>query len=391
MPITLVSALAFLMWLIALSTVMKALAAMVGIPKLPNLLTANYDRTPEGNPTLTVVVPARNEQNDVEACLRSLLQQDCPHLQILAVDDRSTDRTGVLMDGLAAAYPQRLSVLHITELAEGWLGKNHAMAKAAAATRSEYLLFTDADVIFRSDSLRRSLVYARESGADHVITMPTAISHRWDEAALLGFFQILGLWGAPVWRVAEPRSRTALGIGAFNLVRRSAYEAIGGFEALRMEIVEDVSFGRRIKQAGLAQRAAFGRGLVCVHWASGANGIVNVMTKNLFSAFRFSIPLVLLGCGWLAGCCIAPFVLVFYPPTLIPAGLIVISLAVKYRLLSPHSGISGWNVLLAPFAAMVFVYAIAKSTVTTLRQGGVIWRGTFYPLAELRRHVPPFR
>jgi hypothetical protein len=126
--------------------------------------------------------------------------------------------------------------------------------------------------------------------ADHLVLVPTTLIKRWDEAAILGFFQLFSLWAARPWRIADPKAeRDVLGIGAFNLLRRSAYLEIGGFESLRMEIIEDIGLGRRIKRAGLAQRIAFGRGLVSLHWASGIGGLVSVMTKNLFSAFRFYI------------------------------------------------------------------------------------------------------
>ena len=183
--------------------------------------------------------------------------------------------------------------------------------------------------------------------------------------------------------------RDAIGIGAFNLVRTSAYLKVGGFEALRMEIVEDLGFARRIKLAGLAQRFCFGRGLVNVHWASGAVGIVNVMTKNIFAAVGFRIALLLMGCSWLTGFCILPVVAIWFPPLTIPAAIAIGSIAVGYYLLSSKSGLSAWNALLAPFAAAAFVYALLRSMLTTLRQGGVVWRGTFYPLAELRKHVVP--
>jgi glycosyltransferase involved in cell wall biosynthesis len=379
-----------LAWLVALTWLYKAIEATFGLPRIPNLLLPAYDLTPTGNPTLTVIVPARNEAADIAACLQSLIAQDYPNLTVLAVDDRSTDATGDLMDTLAAQHPHRLRILHVTELPPGWLGKTHAMALAARHAPSDFLLFTDGDVVFRPDALRRSLAYAIAARADHLVTVPTPTVHRWDEAALLGFFQIFGLWGIRPWRVADPKSRLdAIGIGAFNLIRRDAYLAIGGFEALRLQVIEDIGLGRRVKAAGLAQRMAFGRGLVNVHWATGAIGLSRVMTKNLFSAFRFYISLALLACVWLAVFCAAPGVALFLPGFRLPAVLTLAAMALCYRFLSPSSGISTWNALLAPFAAILFIYTLLHSMITTLRQGGITWRGTFYPLAELRKNAAP--
>jgi glycosyltransferase involved in cell wall biosynthesis len=378
-----------LAWLIALSWLTRTLAAQRGLPTIPNLLESKYDITP--TETLTVIVPARNEARDIRATLESLLAQDYANIKIIAVDDRGTDTTGQIMDDLAAAHPTRLRILHITELPPEWLGKTHAMAVAAREADTDFLLFTDADVLFAPSSLRRALTHAVATQADHLVLMPTPRIRRWDEAALLSFFQLFGLWAARPWRVADPQARDAIGIGAFNLIRRSAYEQIGGFEALRMEIVEDLGIGRRIKRAGLRQRVAFGRSLVSLHWASGAPGLVSVMTKNIFAAVNFHASLLLAGCLWLSAFCILPFLLVATPGFRIPGTLILLAILWSYVLIGRHSGLSGWNALLAPFAAALFVFTLLRSMLTTLGQGGVRWRGTFYPLATLRKHTAPLR
>jgi glycosyltransferase involved in cell wall biosynthesis len=377
-------------WLVALSWIWKVLAAIRGLPGIPNLLAPEHDQTPAGAPSITVIVPARDEAADIAATLHSLLKQDYPNLQIIAINDRSADTTGDIITTLAAQHPAKLQALHVIELPAGWLGKTHAMALAARQSSTDYLLFTDADVLFRSDAIRRALAYAVASHADHLVTFPTTIIRRWDEAAFLSFFQIFSLWAARPWRIADPAApHDALGIGAFNLLRRSAYLHIGGFESLRMEIVEDVGIGRRIKRAGLAQRIAFGRGLVSVHWASGLNGLINVMTKNMFSAFGFYISLVLLGCVWLLVFCTAPAAALLYAPTRIPAILTLAAVACGYRLMSRHSGLSTWNALFFPFSALVFAFTLLRSMLITLHQGGVRWRGTFYSLAELRKNAAP--
>jgi glycosyltransferase involved in cell wall biosynthesis len=378
-------------WLIALAWLARSASALRGIPRLPNLIESAHDLAPAGSPSIAIIVPARNEAADIRASIESLLAQDYAPLRVLAVDDRSSDATGTILDSIENP---RLEVLHIRDLPPEWCGKTHAMAVAAAQAIAQqapdFLLFTDADVLFRTDAIRRALASAVATNADHLVLAPTTIIRRWDEAALLAFFQIFGIWAARPWKVADPRAlRDAIGIGAFNLLRTSAYLRIGGFESLRMEIVEDLGLARRIKQAGLAARFVFGRGLVSLHWASGVNGIVNVMTKNIFAIFRFHIPLVLFACLWLLFFCMLPFVAVWSAPFALPCLLTIAAIGVAYRVLSPHSGLSAWNALLAPFAAALLIYAQLRSMVATLVQGGVQWRGTFYPLAELRRHATP--
>src|ERR1700722_12200287 len=342
-------------WFVALTWIGKVIAAARGLPSIPNLLLPQHDLSPQGTPSLTVIVPARDEAADIAATLHSLLQQDYPNLQIIAVNDRSTDRTGEISATPAAQYPNKPRALHNPERPVGWLGKTHAMALAARQAPTDYLLFTDADVLFRPDAIRRSLAHAVASHADHLVTIPTTTIKRWDEAALLSFFQIFGIWAARPWRVADPDARNdALGIGAFNLLRRSAYLQIGGFESLRMEIVEDIGLARRIKRAGLAQRVVFGRGLVSVHWASGINGLVNVMTKNIFSAFGFYVPLLLLGCIRLFSFCAPPTFGLFYAPTRPPAILTLAAVAWIYRLMGRISGLSARNFLFFPISALTF-------------------------------------
>lgn len=378
----------YLAWLIALFWIWKAIAAARGLPGIPDITLPQYDVAPNGNPSLTVIVPARDEAAHVAACLQSLLQQDYLNLQIIAVDDRSTDETGAIMEALAAEHPAKLRVLHITELPSGWLGKTHAMAFAArhVTSGSDYLLFTDADVLFRPDALRRCLAQAVATNADHFVTLPTPIVETRGEGMLLGFLQVLGLWATRPWRAANPRAtRDFVGIGAFCLLRASAYRQLGGFEAFRMEILEDLTLARRVKLMELRQRVAVSPGLIKVHWASGAMGVVGVMTKNLFAVFRFHISFLLIACAWLTLFYLAPIALLAWPGTRMAAVIILVAIALLYRLAGRLSGISAWYVVLFPISTVLFIYSLLRSMLITLKQGGVTWRGTFYPLAELRK------
>ena len=384
----------YLAWAMAFIWVSKAVSVARGLPRIPDLTLPRYDVPPDGNPSLTIIVPARNEAADIAACLHSLLQQDYPNLRIIAVNDRSTDRTGAIMEALAAQNPAKLRVLHIAELPPGWLGKTHAMALAArhAAPDSDYLLFTDADIIFRSDALRRCLAQAVATDADHFVTFPTPIIRSRSEAMLLGFLQVLGLWVTRPWHADKPRAtRDFVGIGAFCLLRSSAYRQIGGFEAIRMQVVEDLTLARRIKLHGLRQRVSVAPDFINVHWATGAMGVVSVMTKNLFAIFSFRISFLLIACVSLIFFCIAPIAFLGWSATRIPAIVILAAIVWLYRLTGRLSGISTWYAALFPISAALFIYSLLRSMLITLRQGGVTWRNTFYPLAELRKNIAPPR
>jgi GT2 family glycosyltransferase len=383
------TALKFLAWFLALAWLWKAITAARGLPRMPNLLEPQFDLEPAGAPSIVVIVPARNEAQALPAALASLLAQDYSNLRVIAVDDRSTDATGTIIDKLSAQHPNRLRALHVKQLPPGWLGKTHAMALAArhalAVNHPEYLLFTDADVLFRPDAIRRSLAQAVATDADHFVTFPTPIVKTIGEGALLGYLGVMGLWATRPWKASDPKSvRDSIGIGSFNLLRTSAYQQLGGFDSLRLEIVEDLTLARRVKLANLHQRVAFAPGMVSLHWAAGAIGVVNVMTKNLFAIFRFRIVFVLAACLALATLCLGPFLFLAASATRLPAVVAVSSIAALYVLSERHSKISAWHALSFPAGTLLFLYSLMRSASITLREGGITWRGTFYPLAELR-------
>lgn len=382
-----------LAWLLAIAWVAKYVEASRGIPRLPHLWDRRFDRQPEGNPSIAVIVPARNEAAKIAGCIQSLLAQDYVTVRIVAVDDRSEDGTGTVLDAVANTVPSgRLKVLHIHELPPEWLGKPHALAIGAQVAidsfEPDYLLFTDADVDFAPEAIRRSLVAAVCSGADHFVTLPTTIARTSGEAMVLAFLQVTVMWAARSWRAADPKAlRDAVGVGAFNLIRTSVYRRIGGFEALRMEVVEDLTLGRTIKRAGYRQCVAVSPGLVSLHWAEGIRGIVRGLTKNIFAVFDYKLSIVLLAAIALAALdSVAPVALLAIPEARLPALIAWSGVVGVYVLSSRVSRLSAWYAVSMPLAAMLVVYAMLRSAVVTLAHGGVTWRGTFYPLAELRRH-----
>jgi cellulose synthase/poly-beta-1,6-N-acetylglucosamine synthase-like glycosyltransferase len=387
-------------WVVAGVWCWRVSDAVRFLPEVIDLTSLDWDRGPVDQRTLTVVVPAKDEAANLAATLDALLMADYQALRILVVDDRSTDATGTIADeyerraignrekGVGRSRP-RLDVVHVKELPRGWLGKTHALEVGTRSSDSEYLLFTDADVLFSPSVLRRAMAYAEASEADHLVVMPTMQIEKRGEGIVLGFMQILGMWYSRAWRVSDPEVRDFVGVGAFNLVRREALEAIGGWAPQRMAVLEDVTLGRRMKLAGMRQRIAFAPGLVLLHWARGARGLMRVMTKNLFAAFNFQ-PLLLLGmCAWIAVFCLAPVAGLFWWTTLAPSLLVLICMGASYRLMGSVSGIDARYAWLYPLGALAFVWAMLRSMATVLARRGVVWRGTFYSLRDLRRHNKP--
>jgi|HubBroStandDraft_6_1064221.scaffolds.fasta_scaffold03656_12 glycosyltransferase involved in cell wall biosynthesis len=376
----------------------RLFAVALNMHKIVEITLPEYDALPvdaSGRvPRVTIVVPARNEADHIEAALLSLRQLDYPDYEVIAVDDRSEDATGAILDRLESQWRQRaeaahhrLTVLHVTELPPGWLGKTHAMWQAGKQATGDWILFTDADVVFRADALRRALVYAEREMADHLVLFPTMVMKSVGERVMIAFFQSQFVFAHRPWKVADPKSRDSIGVGAFNLVRREAYEQIGTYERLRLAVLDDMMLGEVVKQEGYRQRVVFGRNLITLRWVFGAVGMVRNLTKNFFAILHYNTAFATLAiCGILA-VNLGPFAGVWIAHGWAQAGFIasLITLTAIYVGMAARSDISPLYVLLHPVGTVLFTYAIARSVVLTLVRGGVIWRGTWYSLAELRK------
>src|ERR1700680_2938388 len=287
--------------------------AALGMPKVADISRPEWNRkpaTPTGNPRVSIIVPARNEEEHIGPALTTLLNLDYDNYEVIAVDDRSTDRTGEVMDRIASTPEARgcLKIIHIAELPQGWLGKAHAMWSAANHATGDWLLFTDADVLFRPDVLVRALAYAEAEAADHLVLFPRMIMKSPGERMMIAFFQTLFVFGHRPWKVADPKTKDHMGVGAFNLIRRRVYDAVGTYKALQFEVLDDMKLGKIVKNAGYKQRVVFGEDLISIRWAKGAMGVVNNLTKNFFAILSFQWWRALLSAFALAFLNLMPFV-----------------------------------------------------------------------------------
>lgn len=384
-------------WVVALAWAGRTIETLVNIRKVPDLL-----RDPEplplaaeasGSPVLSVIVPACNEEGAIEGTVRSLLASRGVPLEVIAVDDRSLDRTPQLLDRLAQEFGERLRVVHIQELPPGWLGKPHALAVGTRMARGCFLLFTDADVRYRGDALARALALMRRDRLDHLTVTLTLETRTPGERMMISAIHALSVWGTRLWKIGDPEAKESLGVGSFGLVRREAIMAVGGWERLRMEVLEDLRLGYEIKRRlGLRQGIAFGRDLLHLRWGSGVWGLAGNMTKNGFALFRYSLFKAAVGLAGMSIMILAPVAALAGPPSARPALLVyATSLVALQTGTRKQTGLPLAYALTFPAGAMLFVYALARSVVLTLCRGGVEWRGTRYPLAELRHNAGPLR
>jgi cellulose synthase/poly-beta-1,6-N-acetylglucosamine synthase-like glycosyltransferase len=381
-------------WLMAAVLVVRAIDAWRGMASIEDI-TQDCEAlaSASGADEITVVVPARNEEAAIEASLRSLLASTGVRLRIIAVNDRSTDATGACMDRVAAETqvcggPHSLSVIHVQKLPAGWLGKPHAMAMAARQATSPWILFTDGDVLFDKRALALALRAAKRLDADHLVLIPSLILETTGEAAMLAAMNFMGQWMVRLWKVQDGRARDFIGVGGFNLVRREVYERLGGFEALKMEILDDVRFGWLVKRAGLKQRVVVGPGLVRIRWLQGAWGVVRLAEKNGFAAFRFRTGQALLACLGTAALALLPLAAMAAGGWALAATLLsYAAIAITYWANRKVTQTPAWLAVLFAPATLVLLYALLRSTVLALVRKGVDWRGTRYSLAELRRNA----
>lgn len=374
---------ALLIFFSSVTKLIEALRAWRLVRLLPEESSASM--SPE-YPMLSVVVPARNEERNLEEALRTVLGQDYRNLEVILVDDRSTDGTGRIMEHLAAGR-EGTSVIHVQELPEGWLGKNHAVWVGAGRARGDWLLLTDADVCFHPTASRRAIAHAEEKGLDHLTLIPELHLSGYWLRSFVAFFYAVFLVLRGYYKASVPSSRTGVGIGAFNLIRREAYEKAGGYAALANRPDDDLTLGDRVKKLGMRQELALGHGLIEVEWYASLSELFEGVEKNAFAALGYSLPKTF---GWILAVLAImawPFVAIFVSPkrtTALYLGAVttqVATFAICNRFL-------GWRVLFHalgyPVCVLLFVYTLARSALLALARGGVYWRSTFYPLSMLR-------
>jgi glycosyltransferase involved in cell wall biosynthesis len=339
-------------------------------------------------PRMSILFAARDEEEKLPAALATLMEIDYPGLEVIAVDDRSQDATERILDEFAAAH-SRLRVVHITELPAGWLGKPHALLKAFEASTGDWLLFTDADVRFKPDVLRRAIALAKACNLDHLTLMGDVEMIGFWETVLITFFGMAFHIATDPYRVTNPNSRAYIGVGGFQLLKRAAYEASGTHRRLAMEVVDDMKLGKIVKQSGFRSGAGIAQDFVVVRWHAGLGNLIRGVTKNFFASVGYSVGLVAISITGLLLMNVAPIFGIFFSHGWIRifAAIAFIIAFCFHTSVAIGARVSPLYAFTHPLGAILFSYMLLRSTVVTLKQGGIIWRDTFYPLDELKRGV----
>jgi glycosyltransferase involved in cell wall biosynthesis len=371
----------------AVAWIIAAVVIGRGMSKIPFMSEAP---DPEGQPLprVSIIFAARDEAAGLPQALATFAQLDYPNYELIAADDRSVDATAAILDA-AAASNANIKAVHITELPDGWLGKPHALETAYRQATGEWIVFTDADVRFAPKVLRKALGLMESKGWDHLTILADIDMHGFWEITAIAFFGMGFVLGTQPWRVSNPHSPAYMGVGAFQMVRRSAYEKIGTHQRLRMEVIDDMKLGKLLKESGFRSGLAVSQNFVRVRWHEGFGAIVQGVTKNMFAGFQFKIPYALFAIAGMTLISIVPAVALFFTHgwSQFAAAVCVATSMALQGLLLMETDASPFYGMTHPLGAAVFIYMVLRSMIITLRQGGIIWRGTFYPLEKLKRGI----
>jgi len=338
-------------------------------------------------PTVSVVIPARNEERNLNKALRSVSELDYPGLQIVVVNDRSTDGTQAILEE-ASKRDERITLVNIESLPEGWLGKTYALFTGAQLAKGTFILFTDADIVFHPLALQKAVSHVANHRLDHLTVVP--------EDTMPGFFLrvIAATFGLFMfilfqpWNAKNPRSRKYMGIGAFNLIRTSVYKAIGGHQPIALRPDDDLKFGKLVKQTGYRQDVMNGQGMVAVEWYRSVPELIQGLMKNMFAGMEYRLSLVILATMGSLLIHIWPWIglWVSHGWSQILYAVTIGAMVGSFGIGMASFGIKPWHALFLPITIVLLVYIQVRATILTLWHGGIIWRGTFYSLSFLKKN-----
>lgn len=337
-------------------------------------------------PRVSVIVPACNEEASLEAATRAKLASDYPDFELIVVDDRSSDATGAIVDRLAAA-DARVRAVHIARLPEGWLGKVHALHEGAAVATGEWLLFSDADAHFEPTLLRRVVAESERRGFDLVALLPSLWSNAFALDALFATLLRVLVVGGRLWKLDDPRSSVAAGAGFFNLARRSVFERTPGFPWLRLEVVDDGAFAQMMKRAGARCGLLHASDAIGLDYYRSLGEAVHGFEKNgyaLLGAHR-PVPAMVL-CAFMIWTELGPlaFLLSEDEAVALLGGAVLAAFALSQLVIARFMRRPLASAGVPILGPLLFLYCLARSAVLAHWRGGIVWRGTLYPLASLR-------
>ena len=333
-------------------------------------------------PPVAIIIAVRNEEEDLANALQSVCNLNYSKARIIMVNDRSTDRTAEILQEFKIKYP-KITVTTVNELPEGWLGKNNALYQGYLSSTEEWMLFTDADIEFQPDALAKAMSYAVANNLDHLAILPKVVSRSPMLNSVLATFTIMLMIHLRPWEARKPKSKGYVGIGAFNLVRRDAYEKIGTHVAIKLRPDDDLQLGFKIKRAVLRQDVLIGGSYITLEWYKNLQQFNNGLLKNSFSVANYNTIEVIANVLLILVSIALPMPVMFiFGNTAIRlmAGVMLLT-HIIHMSVSPNKW---WYAFVIPFAGFFMAYTTLRAMLVTLKQGGIYWRDSFYSLAMLK-------
>ena len=377
------------LWLIVSAWLMSLVLTLFGLARQKPLSPTNHLRITSGDaPLVSVLVPARNEEHRVLAdCIRSILAQDYGRFEVIAVNDRSTDETGAILETFARS-DDRLRVIEGEEPPAGWLGKPYAMQQAFNHARGEWILATDADMLFDQAALRTAMDKTFEGKGDAMTLIPHFEAGSFWERVMIPTWAWVLLMFTLFYRISNPKTQGAVGIGGFFLMRRTVLERVGGYEALKTEVLEDVRLAEMIKRSGARLFTEHAPNLLSTRMYRNFGEMWECSTKNWFSGMKFSLPFALSGVfsmylisvvpplisiasaiGIAAGASSDLWLLFF------PAALSWLLQVLVLAMVSLRSEVSPAYALTAPLGLSLLYAMLFDSSIRITTGKGVTWKG----------------
>lgn len=335
-------------------------------------------------PKISYIIPSCNEEDTIGPALDSLLATDYPNIEIIVVNDRSADRTGEVIEE-RAKDDSRIKVLNIEVLPEGWLGKVHALHQGTQLAQGDYLAFVDADIHLKPGIQRKIMVHLVQNGLDSLSVVANIKASSSLLQNSMSLVLTLLMVHCDVKKIRHPKLKNGIALGAYCIVSRAFFEKTPGFKDIRLHVLDDLSLGQMLKKCG--GKLDLIRSLdndVRVEWYPNVPALVRGFEKNLFATFDYSVlktslsifahisSLIVILIGISLG----------HVPSLIAAAIYIGCVAFFAR----ANKFSFLSLIWTPITRILLMFVLFRSSWLTLKNKGIRWRGTYYPLKELRQH-----
>lgn len=338
-------------------------------------------------PSVAIIIAVRNEEERLKEALTSVCNLEYNNYRILVINDRSTDDTSIILDKIKSAY-NNIEVIKIDTLPEGWLGKNHALYTGYKNADEEYLLFTDADIVYKKDVLTKSMDYVVANKLDHLTILPEIIADSGILKSVITTFIIMLTALQRPWAAKIKTSKASIGVGAFNLVKTETYVSAGTHKKIALRPDDDLKLAAIIKASGANADVLYGLHELQVEWYKNVKEFINGLMKNAFSGFNYNL---LKAAGGTLGTLLffvlpLPLILIFgiQWERILALCMLLFHVILYWQL--PGSKGKWWYGLLSNYGGLIVAFIMVKSAVVTLYNGGIYWRGTFYSLKDLRKN-----